>query len=407
VIVVDGNRITFVPKNALTERSIAIEPAMNLMLQLGVDGYIRTRLKRWGIDLDSQLANQFMAFNGSQHDSEDSYVTLDLAAASDTISMLVCKNLLPPEWYQYLLCLRSPVGQLGDETIIYEKISSMGNGFTFVLESAIFSAVCFAVIKASKGFVDTKTDYNIFGDDLIVRKDMVPNVKKYLEICGFSLNWDKSFMAGPVRESCGSDWFNGKPVRPVFFKELPTDVMGLLTDINRLKRLLSLRWGIENSLTVRNMVRWIPERFKGFYGPCSDTEFDSYLHRSRPLFQSYRQCRYEYQRLLKQPTVRSCKDLFMRKLMHDLKGRSSDPELLFGTEFQKIAAGGSRFTVLKSYSLTVSKTLSRSETWSASYAEDCSPDARWLDHSHRKLLPRVINNRRVIAGQYYPGKPNS
>jgi hypothetical protein len=41
--IVPGNRITFVPKNAKTERSIAIEPSMNLYLQLGVDGFFRRR----------------------------------------------------------------------------------------------------------------------------------------------------------------------------------------------------------------------------------------------------------------------------------------------------------------------------------------------------------------------------
>lgn len=58
--IVPGNRIAFVPKNAKTERSIAIEPTMNLFLQLGVDGYIRKRLKRWDIDLDSQEKNQIL-----------------------------------------------------------------------------------------------------------------------------------------------------------------------------------------------------------------------------------------------------------------------------------------------------------------------------------------------------------
>lgn len=40
--VVDGDRICFVPKDAETLRSIAIMPAMNLYLQLGVDGYPKT-----------------------------------------------------------------------------------------------------------------------------------------------------------------------------------------------------------------------------------------------------------------------------------------------------------------------------------------------------------------------------
>jgi hypothetical protein len=48
--VVPGNRITFVPKSYETHRTIAIEPTMNLYLQLGVDGYFRRRLKRWMVD---------------------------------------------------------------------------------------------------------------------------------------------------------------------------------------------------------------------------------------------------------------------------------------------------------------------------------------------------------------------
>lgn len=63
--IVPGNRITFVPKSAKIERTIAIEPTMNLYLQLGVDGYIRRRLRRWGVDLDSQEKNQELARLGS------------------------------------------------------------------------------------------------------------------------------------------------------------------------------------------------------------------------------------------------------------------------------------------------------------------------------------------------------
>ena len=84
---VDGNKITFVRKNSQTDRSIAIEPSLNLYLQLGVDGYIRRRLKRWGVDLNCQKKNQRLAKVGSlEWSSPDSFITLDLAAASDTIS---------------------------------------------------------------------------------------------------------------------------------------------------------------------------------------------------------------------------------------------------------------------------------------------------------------------------------
>lgn len=320
--VVEGNRITFVPKNALTERSIAIEPTMNLMLQLGVDGHIRRRLKRWGIDLDCQKKNQVLAYQGSIRDDEESFVTLDLSAASDTISLAICKILLPPDWYNYLLKLRSPCGILDNETIFYEKISSMGNGFTFALESAIFSALIYAIHKEDNPNFDPRTEFAVFGDDLIVRKKHVNSCIELLQNAGFTINTDKSFLDGKIRESCGADWFQGKLIRPVFFDEIPTDAMELLTDVNRLKRILSLRWGLEESLTVKNMIKWLPEFIQELKGPCSDTEFDSHLHCDSFIGFRYKNCMWEYQRLVKTAVPKEAKDFFFRKLMVSLRGKS-------------------------------------------------------------------------------------
>ena len=217
----EGNRITFVPKTAREERSIAIESAMNLMLQLGVDGYIRKRLKRWDVDLDSQEKNKFFAYQGSLDPSDESYVTLDLSAASDSISLKLVQILFPEDWYQYLCKLRSPSGLYGDEVFIYEKISSMGNGYTFAIESLIFASLVYGVVRSMDGAFNPKTDYCVFGDDIIVRKRHVTKVIRALKLAGFSLNTDKSFLSGNVRESCGADWIQGKPVRPVFFDDTP------------------------------------------------------------------------------------------------------------------------------------------------------------------------------------------
>jgi hypothetical protein len=119
--VVDGNRITFVPKDAQKERTIAIEPTLNLYLQLGVDGFIRRRLKRFGVDLDSQLKNQVLARLGSLQDDENSFVTIDLSAASDSLSLKLCEVLLPSQWYGYLNDLRSHVGCLEKRLSLMRK----------------------------------------------------------------------------------------------------------------------------------------------------------------------------------------------------------------------------------------------------------------------------------------------
>lgn len=358
--IVPGNKLAFVPKNALTERSIAIEPTMNLFLQLGVDGYIRNRLKRFGINLDSQEKNQRLARLGS-FDGPKSPITVDLSAASDSISLKLCEVLLPEDWYNYLLSLRSPIGDLNGDIISYEKISSMGNGYTFVLESAIFAAIIYAVSKAESRPLH-KDEYAVYGDDLIVPKDLYHPLVRGLDLCGFTINSEKSFFEGYVRESCGSDWFRGTPIRPVFFQDAPTTVMELFNDFNRLKRILSLRYELEESETLRRMEPWIPEAFRNLKGPISDEDFDSYIHTDTPLGE-YKSYVWEYKRLIVKPqSQKACKFLF-RKLMHNLR---PVPPISYK---QKLVGAGSRFTSTFRNRVEVGYAYSSSSVWRKTYTE--------------------------------------
>jgi len=137
--IVPGNRITTVPKNAKTERIIAIEPSMNGYVQHGIGRLIRLRLKRVGVDLDDQRLNQTLARQGS---IDGSLATIDLSAASDSVSLELVERLLPPDWVDAIKLSRSPEGVLPDGTRnVYQKVSSMGCGYTFELESLIFWAL--------------------------------------------------------------------------------------------------------------------------------------------------------------------------------------------------------------------------------------------------------------------------
>jgi len=49
---IEGNKFTVVPKKATALRGIASEPGGNLLVQLGVGGYMKGRLSRWGIYVD-------------------------------------------------------------------------------------------------------------------------------------------------------------------------------------------------------------------------------------------------------------------------------------------------------------------------------------------------------------------
>jgi len=201
-------KLDFVPKNAKTDRGIVVEPVLNTLVQLGIGDYISSRLRLAGVDLRDQTKNQSLAVLGSQYGD---LATLDLRMASDLVSDAVVAELLPLDWYLFLSQART--GFVEDDTgavFKLQKFSSMGNGFTFALESLIF----FALISA----VRPGEQVSAYGDDLIVRCEDYDAVVKLLHHCGFVVNKSKSFSSGPFRESCGVDILSGINIRPFYLK---------------------------------------------------------------------------------------------------------------------------------------------------------------------------------------------
>lgn len=361
--IVDGNRIAFVPKNARTERSIAIEPTINLFLQLGVDGFIRRRLKRWNVNLDSQDRNQELARLGSCTDQLDPFVTIDLANASGTIARKLCKLISPQDWYDFLCDLRSPYGNLDGSRIEFEMMSSMGNGFTFALESAIFTAVIYAVMMVDLGHF-AREEFAVFGDDLIVRQSLASHVIDVLTSCGFSVNEEKSFLTGCVRESCGTDWYQGKPIRPVFLEETPKVVDELFCDLNRLRRNLQLRFNLEEGKVLSFISKWIPKRFQELKGPFSDEDFSSYIHWPRPI-SPFKGWVYGYCRIVRKRVKTGGNKFLFRKLMHDLHPIPV-PVSKWDADGQLVGSG-SRFEISLRGRFTLSLNLSTVSHWQSEY----------------------------------------
>lgn len=214
--IMDYSKITFVAKNAKTLRTINIEPSANVYLQLGVDALIRSRLKHFGYDLDTQEKNQMLAKQASK---TGELATLDLSGASDSIAKAWLK-LFPEKWAFLLNAIRCPKGRLKKSILTFEKLSSMGNGYTFVLETLIFAAILFAVHKQLKIPFD-KDKVAIYGDDIICPVEIVDTYRYWLHRLGFKLNSEKSFWTGRVRESCGTDYINGFLISRFTIKEKP------------------------------------------------------------------------------------------------------------------------------------------------------------------------------------------
>lgn len=217
--VVWGNRLDTVPKNAKTDRMIAIEPCMNMYVQKGIGELLRRKLKRVGVNLDDQGKNQYLALVGSR---DGSLATIDLSMASDSVSQMLTSRLLPESWVDAIELTRSTHGVLPDGTIHqYQKVSSMGNGFTFELESLIF----WGLLQACNSlFGGSDQRFAVYGDDLICPISYSASVLWILGYCGFQPNEKKTFQSGPFRESCGKHYYEGVDVTPFYFKEaLTTD----------------------------------------------------------------------------------------------------------------------------------------------------------------------------------------
>lgn len=209
-----SNRIAFVPKNYKTDRTIACEPTHNVPFQLAFDGYCKSRLRKFGVNLSDQSLNQLASFKGSL---DGSLATLDLKAASDSLSLELVRTLFPPQWAEYLQDLRCCQweAKVSNEeyTGTYSNFSSMGNGTTFPIETLVFLAAARAA--------GDKTPV-IYGDDIICKTEIVEPLVKLLSFLGFAINetksfWDPNFL---FRESCGTDWLNGRNVTPFYIREL-------------------------------------------------------------------------------------------------------------------------------------------------------------------------------------------
>lgn len=249
------DRICQVPKNESINRTIGVGSVVGIAAQHVVGAYIRKCLRKHGLDLN-KLARDHKdaAYRGSLGAN---MATLDFSMASDTISVGLCWALLAnshssercKKLFSLLMGCRSDFyvydgGNPDNQAHIYEKISAMGNSFTFELESLIFTAIARAWSKrlvseawrkdslklSYEEYVEKWEQSNSgilrhwkgssFGDDMIIVAPSAlmityqPLFERLLLILGLQLNSEKSFVdASGFRESCGADYLKGRYVR--------------------------------------------------------------------------------------------------------------------------------------------------------------------------------------------------
>jgi hypothetical protein len=137
---------------------------------------------------------------------------------------------MPSDWFYYLDLFRSPLTEIDGVQHVNEMFSSMGNGFTFELESLLF----YAITRTVAYFAGVRGVISVYGDDIIAPTEIGQDLISALSFYGFSTNVDKSFMDGPFRESCGAHWHGGLDVSPFYLRQPFRSVSDLILTLNQL-----------------------------------------------------------------------------------------------------------------------------------------------------------------------------
>ncbi len=235
---VPGNVMFTVPKNADIDRPACKEPDINMLMQKGLGKEISSSLRRIGINLNDQSINRKLAHEGSV---TNKLATLDLSSASDSVTTELVSLFLPEIWFSTLDSVRSHVTIIDGYEHRNHMFSSMGNGFTFELESLLF----YVLARATAFFTGTRGVISVYGDDLICPSDMSQDLAWILSWFGFTTNVKKTFHDGPFRESCGGHYHLGLDITPFYIKGPILQMTDLIHVANQLRE-----WAYVEGLTV-------------------------------------------------------------------------------------------------------------------------------------------------------------
>lgn len=247
--VVEHGNLSFVPKSYSRKRIVVTEPSLNTYFQLGVGAVMERVLSyTFNIDFATQPSkNAELARLGSM---TGEYATMDLKQCSDYISLGLVEFLFPPSVVRWLKKLRTsrvrrtiPPIKGGEPTFEFYELGmcgTMGNGFTFPLQTLLLSSL----VSSTLDVLGIEGEWGVFGDDIVVPSVAFNAVRNVLQTCGLKVNEEKSFASGSFRESCGSDWFRGTNVRGVYLKDY-TSPQDIASAFNRLAL-----WGAVHDIDV-------------------------------------------------------------------------------------------------------------------------------------------------------------
>lgn len=198
----DGARASSVPKSNEQRRFINVEAMFPVILQRIVSSAILKRLKRAGNNLSNHLVRVKDTWNCIKISAQklhglmirsSRYSTIDFSNASDSVTNAAVRSLFPKEVSDLLFKYRSQYVVFDDKFHSPQKLSSMGNGFTFEVMTSLLYAV-------AKTYSD---DVRVYGDDVIIPNEFASSFIETCAVMDFRVNEKKTFINSFFRESCG------------------------------------------------------------------------------------------------------------------------------------------------------------------------------------------------------------
>jgi hypothetical protein len=317
-------KLRFVPKNLKVARSICMEPALLMYFQQAylrqmVEAIDKSDFSRF-IKLRDQSRNRGLSEYGSFSGLID---TLDLSAASDSVSIDLVKQVFPADWLIPMLVTRSSQVELPDGSVkTIKKFAPMGSALCFPTQCLIFVSVCIyaavlhqisastdepvaisldQVEQALQSFSQTVLPYNpngrrlqplaVYGDDICCDSTLTAHVKSILSRLGFHVNDDKSFTGSQsFRESCGGFYLLGCDISPLYFtikevreKLTPNHIASHVHLINesRLRGFKRLYGFLIHTIKRWHLPPWLGREFSVPFVLPTSTEFGIHVSEDR------------------------------------------------------------------------------------------------------------------------------
>jgi hypothetical protein len=231
------SRLIAVPKTQKGPRLIASEPTSHQWAQQAVKEFLEQAVRKSPLRNSISFRDQNFNREYAQRASKTGEAwTIDLSSASDRLSLWCVERALRANWslLEVLHAVRTrwlvnDIDKKSPKYVKLRKLSPQGAAITFPIQTIVFATVCIGTLLWEKKVQPTSESIarfgrkvRVFGDDIIVPKEIGESVTQVLEYLGLKVNLSKTYGIGKFRESCGMDAYDGVDVTPAYVLE-PSD----------------------------------------------------------------------------------------------------------------------------------------------------------------------------------------